>query len=206
MRLTAACLTAALFGPVAAAPARAQIEQDAATGIVTCTTTAGNYTRRIITGVGDDGRIGGMVRLVRPDSDSRFPAAAGFIIKEASARHAGVEVALRPGTTDRIVYGAKMPGERSLLELGEAAANLWFPLAISIANGTMTIQIGQHVTRGRVRLNGPLQPIIHCNSGTWEFRLNPGLGLGEVPVNVRPNAPPAHAPDGDGPSPSGPSR
>ena len=207
MRLTAACLVATLLGPFAAGPARAQIEQDAATGVVTCTTTAAHYTRRIITGVGEGGRVSGMVRLVRADSVEHYPAAAGFIFKEAGARSAGVEIALRPGTADRIVIGVKMPGERALVELGEVSANLWIPLALSVTNGTMTVQIGQRgVTRGRVRLNGPLQPIMHCNSGTFEFRLGPGLGLGEVPVNVDPNVPPARAPGGGAPSPSEPSR
>jgi len=198
---------AGLLGLLAGGPALAQIEQDPTTGRIICTTSAGNYTRRIITGVGEGGRVSGMVRLVRPDSVEHYPAAAGFIFKEAGARSAGVEIALRPGTADRIVIGVKMPGERALVELGEVSANLWIPLALSVANGTMTVQIGQRgVTRGRVRLNGPLQPIMHCNSGIFEFRLGPGLGLGDVPMNVNPTAPPARAPGGGAPSPSGPSR
>lgn len=206
MRLSVTYLAAAA-GAFAAGPARAQVEQDPATGVVTCTTTGGHYTRRILTGVGEGGRISGMVRLVRPESVEHFPAAAGFIFKEAGARNAGVEVALRPGTTDRIVIGVKMPGERALVELGEVAANLWIPLALSVENGNMVVQVGQRgITRGRVRLNGPLQPILHCNSGVFEFRLGPGLGLGEVPVNADANARPAHGRGGDGPSPSGPSR
>jgi hypothetical protein len=206
MRPTTACL-AGLLGLLAGSAALAQIEQDPTTGRITCTTTAGHYTRRIITGIGEGGRVSGMVRLVRPDSVEHYPAAAGFIFKEAGARSAGVEIALRPGTADRIVIGVKMPGERALVELGEVSANLWIPLAISVTNGTMTVQIGQRgVTRGRVRMNGPLQPIMHCNSGIFEFRLGPGLGLGEVPVNVDPNAPPARAPAGGAPSPSEPSR
>lgn len=199
MRLTAACLAAALPGAFAADPAFAQVEQDPASGIVTCTTTAGTYSRRIITGVGEGGRISGMVRLVRPDPSQRYTAAAGFMFKEASSRHAALEIALRPETTDRIVYGIQMPGESRLTEFGEAAAGLWYPLAISITNGVMTVQVGQQSTTRRVRLNGPLQPILHCNSGTFEFRLGAGLGLGEVPVNVPSSARPARDPGGGGP-------
>lgn len=205
-RLMIACL-AALASGVAAAPAAAQIWQDPATGVITCTTSAGFFQRRLVTGVGETGRIVGLVRLVSPNPSPRYTAAGGFVFREtASSENTSVEIALRPGTTDRIVVGLHIPGQ-PFVELGEYPANLWFPLAISYARGEIRVMVGTRVTHHRVRLNGPLLPALHCNSGTFQFRLGPGLGMGDYLARpADPNAPPAHAPDGGAPSPSGPSR
>ena len=185
MRTTAACLAAALVAPFAASPALARIEQNAANGVITCTTDAGRYSRRVITGVGEGGTISGRVRLVTPDPSPRYTAAAGFIFKEAGARNLGVQIALRPGTTDTLVIGLKMPGEAPLVELGEGPINVWVPISITYADGTITATIADRTVRRRARLEGPIQPILHCNSGIFQFRLGPGLGMGEVPVNIR---------------------
>jgi hypothetical protein len=184
MRFTAACLAASLLAPFAAGPAVAQIEQNPATGVITCTTTAGRYSRRIVIGVGEGGTISGRIRLVRPDPSPRYTAAAGFIFKEAGARNAGVQIALRPGTTDTLVIGLKMPDETPLVELGEGPINVWVPISVTYADGIMTATIADRTVRRRARLVGALQPILHCNSGTFEFRLGPGLGMGETPVNI----------------------
>ena len=179
-------LLAIMLGFGLACPAAAQISQDPATGRITCTTEPGRFARRIVTGVGEGGRISGMIRMVSPDPSPRFTAAGGFIFKEAGARNAGVHIALRPETTDRIVIGLHLPGE-PFLELAEVRANLWIPLSLSYVDGMMTVTVGQQerAVRRRVRLTGPVQPILHCNSGTFEFRLGSGLGMGEAPVNDR---------------------
>lgn len=188
MRKRNACLAAALANAVAAAPAAAQIEQDPATGLITCTTPPGRLSRRIVSGLGEGGRITGQIRLVTPNPSERWTAAGGFLFREARRptpgvpiRNAGVQVALRPGTTNRIVVGIHLPGGRPLTEIGEYPANQWIPLSVSLANGSLTIQFGRQTIRRRVQLTEPLQPVIHCNSGTFEFRLGPGLGLGDYP-------------------------
>ena len=187
MRPTTACLTAALLGLLAADPATAQVEQDPSTGIITCATPPDHFDRRLVTGVGEGGRITGAIRLVSPAPAPRFTAAAGFLFREASSRHAAVHIALRPGTTDRIVVGIQFPGESRLTELGEYPANQWFPLSISYRDGWITVALGRRVTRQPARLTGPLLPALHCNSGRFEFRLGPGLGLGgELPPVIRP--------------------
>ncbi len=185
MRSAPTCLAAALLAPLAASPAAARIEQDDATGVITCTTTPGHYDRRIVTGVAAGGTISGRVRLVAPDPSPRYTAAAGFIFKEAGARHTGVQIALRPGTTDTLVIGLRMPGEAALVELGEGPVNVWVPISVTYADGNLTATIADRTVRRRARLEGSIQPVLHCNSGTFEFRLGPGLGMGETPVNLR---------------------
>jgi hypothetical protein len=180
--LKSACLVAA-FSSALAGPATAEIVQDRTTGTITCTTPPGHYSRRIVTGVGEGGRISGMIRMIRPDPSPRYTAAAGFIFKETGTRNTGVHIGLRPGTTDRIVVGLHIPGEGPLIEVGEFSARLWFPLAVSYASGTLTVEVAGRSFRRRVRMTAPLLPVLHCNSGTFEFRLGPGLGMGERPAD-----------------------
>ena len=77
--------------------------------------------------------------------------------------------------------GLRVPGNPRLIAFGTLPSNRSVPLAVSLEDGLLVVSVGTRVERRRVRLDGPIEPMIHCNSGTFEFELDPGMRLAEPP-------------------------
>jgi len=167
-------------GPAGAVPpVDGGITVDAATGHVTCDTIAGHFALRALSSRAADGTITARVRLVTPALGERWVPAAGFLFKGSDRRNAGVEIALSPDNQQTMLVGLRLPDHQSgLIQLGAYPANQWIELSVSLdAGGLMTARMADRIVRRRVRLRGPITPVLLCNSGTFAFELSPGTRL-----------------------------
>lgn len=175
----AAAGAAALLG---AAPAAARISVDPATGHVTCATTAGHYLQRIVASRATGDQLMARIRLVAPAPNSRWVPAAGFLFTARGDRNAGVQIAQSPDDPSVMLVGLRLPGNPELIQLGSLPADRWITLSASLsADGLLVVRVGDRVERRRVRLRGAIEPKLHCNSGTFEFELAPGMRLADPP-------------------------
>ncbi|MEA3012495.1 MAG: hypothetical protein QOD42_1040 [Sphingomonadales bacterium] len=171
--------TAALFAGV---PAAARISVDPATGRVTCESSAGHYAQRTVASRATGDQLMGRIRLVTPAPSARWVPAAGFMFNGDNDRSAGVQIAQSPADSSVMLVGLRLPGNRALIQLGSLPADRWITLSASLgAGGLLVVRVGDRVERRRVRLRGAIEPVIHCNSGTFEFELAPGMRLADPP-------------------------
>ena len=178
-RMRTAAAAAAL---IAGAPVAARISVDPPTGRGTCSTTGGHYDQRTVVSRTTGDQLMARFRLVAPAPGSRWAPAAGFLFTAPGDRNAGVQIALSPDDPQIMLVGLRLPGNRELIRLGSLPADRWITLATSLsADGLLVVRVGDRIERRRVRLRGPIEPKLHCNSGTFNFELAPGMGLADPP-------------------------
>jgi hypothetical protein len=177
------CVIAGAAALIAGVPADARIAVDPATGRVTCETTAGHYSQRIVTSRAAGDQLAGRIRLVMPAPSTRWAPAAGFMFNGDNDRSAGVQIALSPDDPSIMLVGLRIPGNRELIQFGSFPADRSMAISASLsADGLLVVTVAGRVERRRVRLRGPIEPAIHCNSGTFEFELAPGMRLADPPA------------------------
>lgn len=168
---------------LSASIATAQISVGPAAGVVTCQVVAGRFQQRVLTGAGEVRRMAGRIRLVTGASGTRWVPAAGFLFKSRNDQNAGVQIALSPDRRDVMLVGLRLPGRPELIELGTLPADRWIEVSVSLdRERLMTVGVAGRTFRRRVRLAEPIESVMHCNSGTFEFVLEPGLGLTDPPA------------------------
>lgn len=167
---------------VGGAPAAARISVDPATGRVTCESPAGQYVQRTVASRATGDQLMGRIRLVTPAPSARWVPAAGFLFNGDNDRNAGVQIAQSPDDSSVMLVGLRLPGNRELIRLGSLPAGRPITVSASLsADGLLVVRVGDRVERRRVRLRGAIEPVIHCNSGTFEFELAPGMRLADPP-------------------------
>jgi hypothetical protein len=176
------CAVAGAAALIGGGPAAARISVDSTTGRVTCATAAGHYLQRAVASRAAGGRLAARIRLVAPAPSARWVPAAGFLFTAPGDRNAGVQIALSPDDSSVMLVGLRLPGNPELIQLGSLPADISVPLSVSLsADGLLVVTVGRRVERRRVRLRGPIEPKLHCNSGTFEFELVPGMRLADPP-------------------------
>jgi hypothetical protein len=179
-RISTIAGAAALIG---GATAHARISVDPATGRVSCETGAGHFSQRTIAGRTAEAPLAARIRLVTPASSARWVPAAGFLFTAPGDRNAGVQIALSPDDSSIMLVGLRLPGRSQLIRFGSFPADRWITLSASLsADGLLAVTVAGRTERRRVRLQGPIEPKLHCNSGIFEFELAPGTRLADPPA------------------------
>ena len=165
---------------LAATPASAEIVVQDSPRHLTCSAGPGLFESRIVDELASGGRLAGRIRFVASDPHPDFAPGAGFLFAVPRGRNTstGVQLWFDRATPSTLAVAMRLPGGfDEAIVIGRVPVSEWIPVSTSLNGRMLEVNVAGRVVRRRLRPRSGLQPILMCNSGTFEFELDEGMRI-----------------------------
>ena len=172
---------------LSAAAAEAEITILGPPGHLSCSVSAGMYNTRVIELSAPNQTITGRIRLTAPDPDPRYPPAAGFLwAATVQERPIGIQLSVPPNDLSSIVAVIRDPTRPNRAASDRLSSSDWVSVSVTLhEDGRLEGTVGSTRFEQQMQVRTGLVPFLICNSGTFEFQLDPGVSVSSESIDDR---------------------